>query len=78
MDVSTTKLAKLEERNSNNPNYFVLPINIPDETGREIAPNTGTNGTKFFTFTVVLLLTIFSVLLGQFTSITPEFDRNCA
>ena len=31
MDVITTKLAKLEERNSNNPNYFVLPINIPDE-----------------------------------------------
>ena len=49
MDVSTTKLAKLEERNSNNPNYFVLPINIPDETGREIAPYTGTNATKFFT-----------------------------
>ena len=49
MDVSTTKLAKLEERNSNNPNYFVLPINIPDETGREIAPNTGANATKFFT-----------------------------
>ena len=27
-------------------------------------------------FAVVLLLTIFSVLLGQFTSITPEFDRS--
>ena len=23
--------AKLEEKISNNPNYFVLPINIPDE-----------------------------------------------
>ena len=61
MDVSTTKLAKLEERNSNNPNYFVLPINIPDETGREIAPNTGTNGhqhQQLFNFSVSKLLWI--------------------